>query len=332
MRVFILMICMLVAFPSVLAQESYVNIFDLRVSSPKRLQKECVTQEGDCISIDAPVIIPDVSVAPIVRVTWGGPLQVEDASLKIVVNDENVLQIDHEFQADAKRRLTDVFKTVNDDLLHIEAVDEWLKLVSNAVPSLATEDLECINSLSYAHGNGEGGFYMLFFAKRYHGIPYLCNVPYAVPLKAETQIPYELSHGCIEDREHYNISLSVPEEIGIVEEDVPLLPFSEIEKIISERIIRGYVNELDEIRFGYRIFVDPDREGEFLLVPVWCFSGSMRASLDVPFVEEEVVFMPYKNLSSFAVNAQTGEVYTWVFEKSKDRLNAPDILTWEEVR
>ena len=329
-----LALCILVLISTAFAETDYVNIVSLRTDAPERLQGEYITQTGNTISIDAPVIIPNVTTVPIVRVTWGGPMEIADTSLKTIVNDTNTLQIDHGFTADPSRILTDTFETVNAQLSHADAAKTILNSVCSIIPALDPHDFECINSLSYRYGNGNGGFYMLFFARLYHGIPYLCNAPYAIPLdNAEPDIPYELTHGCIEDAEHYTVSVSSPQEIGLLENDVPLLPFSEIEKIVSQRIEAGYVERLDEMRFGYRIFVDPDHSGsEYILVPVWVFAGSMRASLDIPFVKEDVVFMPYKNMSSFAINAQTGEVYTFAFEKGQDRQLAPHILKRNELQ
>lgn len=328
-----LVFCICSLLSTAFAETNYVNITSLRSAAPNRLQGEYIIQSGNAICIDAPVIIPDVAVVPIVRVAWGGPMEVADASLQITANDANILQIDHGFIADTNRVLTDSFETVNSELPHTIAAEALLNRICSAVPTLSTQNFECINALSYHHENSTNGFYMLFFARLYHGIPYLCNAPYAISLgNNEPAIPNEVTHGCIEDEEHYTFSLSSPKELGIIETDVPLLPFSEIEKIISHHIESGYVKSLSEIRFGYRIFVDPAHPGEeYILSPVWVFSGSMRASLDIPFVDEEVVFMPYKNMSSFAINAQTGEVYTFSFEADKDRHTAPKILTWNDL-
>ncbi|MBQ4552108.1 MAG: hypothetical protein IJA59_04080 [Clostridia bacterium] len=328
-----LALCICSLLSTAFAETNYVNITSLRLAAPERLQGEFLTQTGNAIRIDAPIIIPDVSAVPIVRVTWGGPMEIADASLQITANNANLLQIDHGFMADANRILTDAFETVNTELPHTAAAEALLNRICSAMPTANAQDFECINALSYRHGNSTGGFYMMFFARLYHGIPYLCNAPYAISLgNTEPAIPNEVTHGCIENEEQYTFSLSSPKELEIVETDVPLLPFSEIEKIIAQRIESGYVKSLNEIRFGYRIFVDPDHPGtEYILTPVWMFSGTMRAALDIPFVDEEVVFMPYKNMSSFAINAQTGEVYTFAFETSKDRQAAPQILTWNEL-
>lgn len=328
-----LALCICSLLSTAFAETNYVNITSLRLAAPERLQGEFLTQTGNAIRIDAPITIPDVSAVPIVHVAWGGPMEIANPSLQITANNANLLQIDHGFMADANRILTDAFETVNSELPHTAAAEALLNRICSAVPTVNAQDFECINALSYRHENNSGGFYMLFFARLYHGIPYLCNAPYAISLgNTEPAIPNEVTHGCIENEEQYTFSLSSPKELEIVETDVPLLPFSEIEKIIAQRIESGYVKSLNEIRFGYRIFVDPDHPGtKYILSPVWVFSGTMRASLDIPFVNEDVVFMPYKNMSSFAINAQTGELYTFAFETNKDRHTAPQILTWNNL-
>lgn len=71
---------MFALFPAA-AEESYLHIADLRAGAPERLQGEYVTRQGERVSIDCAVTIPDVSACPAVRVTWGNPMEVSCASL-----------------------------------------------------------------------------------------------------------------------------------------------------------------------------------------------------------------------------------------------------------
>ena len=304
----------------------------LRSETPDRLQGEYTTQSGHIVRVDAPVIIPNADSMPVVRVTWGGPLEAAGDMLRVSGNDRNVLQMDHGFAPDAKRVLTESVETVNEQLACTQAAEVLLENICRAVPALEPQDFECLNMLSYRHGNGDGGFYMIFFVRLYHGIPFLSNPPYAVSLgNAEPDMPNELTYGCIADAEHWNAAVSAPQEIGIIAEDIPLLPFSQIEAILAERIAAGYIERLDEIRLGYRMYIDPENPGEaYILAPVWAFAGSMRASTDVPFTREEVVFMPYKNMSSFVIDAQTGRLSTFAFDADVDRRHAPQLLSGAE--
>lgn len=338
-RIVAWMLCsfmMILMLSNATAEENHVSIADLHTDAPERFQGEYVTQQGAHVSIDCAVIIPNVDACPIVRVTWGGPMELSDPALTVTTNDENVLRFDHGFEADAKRVLAAEGESVNSQLSYTDAASLLSDMICNAVPMLDTQKLQCINQLGYRHGDGEGGYYMVFFASLYHGIPYLCNAPYAIPLspKDATPIPFELTYGCIEDSQHYNASVSVPKEIGVIEDDIPLLPFHEIQKIIEERIVDGYIASLEEMRFGYRIYIDPEYRGtEYILAPIWVFSGNMRASLEIPFEDDEqVVFMQFKRPSSFAINAQTGEIYTFVYEDNKNRQDVPHIVTWNEVK
>jgi len=317
-----------------IAEVDFVNIASLRSAAPERFQGDYITANKNTVSIDAPVIIPNVSAVPVVRVTWSKPVEIADVSLNVATNNANLLEVNHSFEADAQRLLTATFETVNQKLSHVDAEKVLLDRICNIVPALSAHDFECINRLSYRSAGEIDGFYMLFFARLYHGIPYLCNPPYAISLgNVEPPIPNEVTHGCIADEDHFTFSVSSPKELGIIADDIPLLPFSEIEKIITRRIEAGYIHSLDEIRLGYRIFIDPAYPGtEYILSPVWVFSGNMRASLNIPFVKNDVVFMPYKNMSSFAINAQTGEVYTFALEDAKDRKSAPHIITWQEAQ
>ena len=51
-------------------------------------------------------------------------------------------------------------------------------------------------------------------------------------------------------------------------EDLPLLPFDEILKVFERQVKAGYAYSLDEVCFGYMVFIDPDNKGEeFVLLP-----------------------------------------------------------------
>ncbi len=207
--------------------------------------------------------------------------------------------------------------------------------IRSAILALNTQEFACTKLLSYRHNSGKRGYHAVYLAALYHGIPFLCRPSYCIPLsdKDSTPIPYPVSYGCIEDEQHYFAQLSVPKETGIIEDDIPLLSFPEIQRIVEERISAGYVASLDEMRLGYRIYIGPERSGtEYILLPVWFFSGSLRGTLDVPFVDRAPQnYAPYNDMSSFIINAQTGEVYSFVTETSKERNDAPHILTWEET-
>ena len=163
--------CILLLFSAASAETDYVNIASLRAAAPEHLQSEYITRDGRTISIDAPVIIPDVSNVPIVHITWGEPADIVASPAKIITNDGNILHLDHGFSADPTRILTDGFQTVNDRLPHTDAADVLLKNTQRIAPAFEPNDFECINALSYRSGSNADGFYMLFFARLYHGIP-----------------------------------------------------------------------------------------------------------------------------------------------------------------
>ena len=336
MRISALTLCILIIlalFPAA-AEESYVHITGLRADAPERLQGEYVTRQGERVSIDCAVTIPNVSACPVVRVAWGNPMEVFHASLKIVENNEFKLWVDHEFAYEEKWTLTEALEKVNEQSPN-EAANMLVNQIRSAVPALSTQEFECTRLLSYRHKSENRGYYAVYLAALYHGIPLLCRPSYCIPLsdKDSTPIPYPVSSGCIEDEQRYSAQISVPKEIGTIEDDIPLLPFSEIQRIVEERIAAGYVASLDEMRLGYRIYIDPEHRGtEYVLLPVWIFSGILRGTLDVPFVDRAPLnSAPYDNMSSFVINAQTGEVYSFVTETSKERNDAPHILTWEET-
>ena len=120
-------------------------------------------------------------------------------------------------------------------------------------------------------------------------------------------------------------------------EDLPLLPFDEILKAFERQVKAGYAYSLDEVRFGYMVFIDPDNKGEeFVLLPVWAAKGRTRADLSLPFdlkTDQEVLDrIGYTSSTVIAVNAQTGQVYDFYNDKRPDRRYVPHIITWDEVK
>ena len=61
-----------------LCESDYVTIAELRESLPERWVGEYVVQngaykqleKGDTVSVDVPIVVPEVDAVPVVRITW----------------------------------------------------------------------------------------------------------------------------------------------------------------------------------------------------------------------------------------------------------------------
>ena len=81
------------------AAQPAVSIRELRETLPERWVGEYVIRhgdgknlrDGDTVTIDVPIIVPEVEAVPAVRITWGGPYAGLDASALVEENTENHL-------------------------------------------------------------------------------------------------------------------------------------------------------------------------------------------------------------------------------------------------
>ena len=150
-------------------------------------------------------------------------------------------------------------------------------------------------------------------------------------------VPFNHVSGYLLDSEHYLATIGSPKEIGIDMEDVPLLPFNEVQKKFEKLAQDGYIYSLDELRFGYMAFIDPEKKGEeFVLMPVWAAKGRTNNDPTIPFdLETSQDLLDYNGYLSGAVlviNAQNGKFYEFAYDTSSDRRYAPDIITWDDVK
>ena len=73
-----------------LCESDYVTIAELRESLPERWVGEYVVEngapnqleKGDTVSVDVPIVVPEVDAVPVVRITWDPPAEDLDKTLE----------------------------------------------------------------------------------------------------------------------------------------------------------------------------------------------------------------------------------------------------------
>ena len=112
------------------------------------------------------------------------------------------------------------------------------------------------------------------------------------------------------------ISYQYPTEVGeVVEEQVELLPFADIQDIFEEVSLLSIQNfemyedltdmtlDVREIRFGYRLVKQPESIGGYRYIPVWDFYG-----IDWPIYGEGSYYPENRDEPVFTINAINGTV------------------------
>ena len=216
------------------------------------------------------------------------------------------------------------------------AIEEFRKYF----PMMRDKELTCYFHYSYGESE-DNGFQCLYFYTTYHGIPHLLsNRSFLHVIESEIG-PNDLIDppGNVAMRikrpGQFWVNIDTSKEIGVEIEDIPLLPFEEILKAFERQVEAGHAYSLNEVRFGYMTFIDPEKKGEeFVLLPVWAAKGRTRGDLTIPFDlknDQVVKDRSAYGCNSIVINAQTGEVYDLTGDRRENRRYVPDILTWDEV-
>jgi len=332
-----------------LCESDYVTIVELRESLPERWVGEYVVQngaykqleKGDTVSVDVPIVVPEVDAVPVVRITWEPPIEGLDESFYISKNEWYSKTIGRNFPMDEMGFPVMEEKTTFDPELPWEdapaiAIEEFRKYF----PMMRDKELTCYFHYSYGESE-DNGFQCLYFYTTYHGIPHLLsNRSFLHVIESEIG-PNDLIDppGNVAMRikrpGQFWVNIDTSKEIGVEIEDIPLLPFEEILKVFERQVEAGHAYSLNEVRFGYMTFIDPEKKGEeFVLLPVWAAKGRTRGDLTIPFDlknDQVVKDRSAYGCNSIVINAQTGEVYDLTGDRRENRRYVPDILTWDEV-
>ena len=332
-----------------LCEQTYVSIQQLRETMPNRWVGEYVVEhgapnqleKGDTVAVDVPIVVPEVDAVPVVRITWEPPAEGLDESFYISKNEWYSKTIGRNFPMDEMGFPVMEEKTTFDPELPWEdapaiAIEEFRKYF----PMMRDKELTCYFHYSYGESE-DNGFQCLYFYTTYHGIPHLLsNRSFLHVIESEIG-PNDLidppSNVAMRIKRpgQFWVNIDTSKEIGVEIEDIPLLPFEEILKAFERQVEAGHAYSLNEVRFGYMTFIDPEKKGEeFVLLPVWAAKGRTRGDLTIPFDlknDQVVKDRSAYGCNSIVINAQTGEVYDLTGDRRENRRYVPDILTWDEV-
>ena len=140
-------------------------------------------------------------------------------------------------------------------------------------------------------------------------------------------------------KENYGVSYFPIKEKEIMLEDLPLLPYAQIQKTFETYIKKGVVRDVYRIDFGYMMF-DDEQNQEYILKPIWAMYCDIMWDATKPTLWMDPVLAGDRKLTGgrgsgigVFVDAQTGEAYV-KFEtpESKSSLPTGRVLTWDEVK
>lgn len=347
-RCFMLLGCIAIALSitpvASAGKPQYVSIQDIREEVMGGWH-ETYEAHGRTIVVDVEICVPEVEEIPIVRVWYPGTITPLPAN-------SDVGSSDHEGIAFVVKSEPDMFmgygEPVNDfepdaqaeesPLTAQEAQEFMLALVKQYEPQTGPLDLELrytiASSREYANikRNGEKvgidtstpvspmGKYGIGFWQRLHGVPLFGGLGI---------------YGDIASTDNYLLGLFPMIETGIVEQDVPLAPFSAAKKQWERMIKAGLIREIYEIRLCYLRFDDPDDRGQsFLLVPIWLLRGQIQDKASFPnwdLTEEQRAELKVLGGNYDYLDGQSAKT---LFPKGavRQRYYFPKIVTWQQVK
>lgn len=335
-----------------LAAADYVSIKELREMLPQRWTGQYVVEngaykqleKGDTVSVDVPIVVPEVDAVPVVRITWEPPAEGLDGSLEVVRDDWNAKGINRNFPMDELAfPVLEDHMTFTPELPWEEAPAIAMAEFQKWMPFMKDKELTPYFHRSYGD-SAENGFQGIYFYTTYYGIPhFIGNYPFRQELKSEKSevegraiAPHSMVAMRIKRPGEFCTNIYTSKEVGVDIDDIPLLSFDRIMEVLEQWVTDGYVYSLNEVSFGYMCFIDPEKKGEeFVLLPVWAAKGRTREDLSLPFdlkTDQAVKDRGGYFSSDIIINAQTGQPYDLLNDKRPDRLHVPHIITWDEVK
>ena len=93
-RVIVILLLLLASFIHLnmaCGENDYVSMSDIQKNTPSHWINTYNTADGRAVSINIPILLPDVEKVPIIRVGWGGPYEISDDSALVEENEKNHL-------------------------------------------------------------------------------------------------------------------------------------------------------------------------------------------------------------------------------------------------
>ena len=327
--------------------------------------RQTYTAYGREITIDVEVSIPDAHACPILytrqrdisvdkfgfdyALSGAGKLVISKEQGKLYTNDRPMLMLDGKAEA-CPTEPDEVFPLLQTLLTEhglepigfagqvaysraykMRDVGSDGQFIEDVDTTQEYHDLELDKPLS------EAGHYLIYANQLLAGFPVFEGGYFNIWLSDERKMPYPRIMARIYDGENYRYD--VTGWMDVVEtkyEDVPLRPFSNVQKTIEYYIQLGLLRDIYSIRLGVMPYwASAEEPHRFIMVPVW----EIRGRFYVYPTDDDDFRWPStdyyaRNVGGevLRINAQTGEVLEREEGNDDKRSLAPEILTWDQVR
>ena len=193
------------------------------------------------------------------------------------------------------------------------------------------------------------GTYALSFCQTIQGIPVYHDVGWR--LDTTGNAPHELINdawkktepimGISDNRfefmgdDSFEMLVRWVKEVGVIEEDVPLAPLSNIISSVEDEIQKGHIRKVYALRLGYGCYITEESPETYVLYPTWIcecdYMDDPKWEIDEWAYNLEKGFNKKYSFETLVINAQTGEMDDPYLSK-KEQIFCPTIITWEDTQ
>ena len=193
------------------------------------------------------------------------------------------------------------------------------------------------------------GTYALSFCQTIRGIPVYHDVGWR--LDTTGNAPHELINdawkktepimGISDNRfefmgdDSFEMLVRWVKEVGVIEEDVPLAPLSNIISSVEDEIQKGHIRKVHALRLGYGCYITEESPETYALYPTWIcecdYMNDPKWEIDEWAYNLEKGFNKKYTFKTLVINAQTGEMDDPYLSK-KEQIFCPMIITWEDAQ
>lgn len=229
----------------------------------------------------------------------------------------------------------------NSDILPTEAETIANSLIKQCMSNMESSEYRILDNIvatsayyhyddktnSFSEKLTETGFYSISARQTFYGATLYNRGNYYWKEGKKNNEPYIPTCGIsahIYDEEHYSITFELFREDEIVAEDIPLAPWTQIQKEIEKYILCGNIRDIICIEYhDLGLFNTPEKDGTYYAVPYWaieCYWAEKGKTDSYAFNEPVLIY----------INAQTGALFDPNSTMS-GRNTIKEIITWEQL-
>ncbi|MDD3921033.1 MAG: hypothetical protein PHO41_07695 [Eubacteriales bacterium] len=365
--------------PALAEQPDYQSIIAIRQNTSDRWTQEYANCRNETVEVNVSIHVPDVEQCPIIEVNnykalpddmcdsyvyhkeeyvtiFQGPNYPEDipggseAAVTIQAFSPEEILSGSEASKDKQAEGSTLSPNGVDPLMRsileryapyydcISLVPRCQMTYTRYYAFLSNKENEIIG-LDQSNPVTDMGHYQTSYWETFHGIPWLVCDYYEKangnPINATT---WDIT-GSWFNEDSWFFHMQVLNEINVIVEDVPLVPFSVVRQKYEQWIDDGKIRSVYDVRLGYMLFSNENNaDSPFYLIPVWVLYGDIYENSTIEtsrYVDEYGNQADPFGLATsdrcVVVNAQTGEIMDRFHNTKTDRQTFKGFLSWEDV-